>query len=122
MAHGKLLADEIERAWREMTLRPLRFVSGDADLAFAVAAYAPDRPRALPGLPQPSDAELSANGLVVICFADDAGCRSKAAAETAKIGPSREIVSGITRNFLSFPGKPQNYAIIIAPPRAGFAQ
>ena len=117
MAHGKLLADEVERAWREVTPQPLRFVSGDADLAYAVIAYAPDRPRALPGLPQPSDAELAANGLVVVCFAEDSGCRNNGAAQAGKIGPSREIVSNITRNFLTFPGKPQGYAIIIAPPR-----
>ena len=41
-AHGRLLAAEAERAWRQATPRPLRFVG--CDVADEVIAYAQDRP------------------------------------------------------------------------------
>jgi hypothetical protein len=45
-AHGRLLAAEAERAWRQATPQPLRFVG--CDVADEVIAYAQDRPRRLP--------------------------------------------------------------------------
>ena len=102
-AQARLLAIQIEGAWHAITPQPLRFVGGPADLAFAVAAYAADRPRALPDLPQPSRAELAQHGLVWVCFAEDAGCRRDAVAGAARIGPSRGIETTITRDFLALP-------------------
>ena len=114
-AHARLLAQEIERQWLPVT--PLLFIGGDGGIAYAVASYAHDAPRALPGLLPPTDAELVQGGLVLICFAEDAACKSAATAKAAAIGASRVVVTTITRNFLGFAGKPQGYAIIIVPPK-----
>ena len=62
-----------------MTPLPLRFVDGDPEIAYGVVAYAAERPRALPGMPAPGEAELKRSGVVLVCFADDAGCRAAAA-------------------------------------------
>ena len=45
-ADTQLLAAETERRWHEVTPQPMKFVGCDA--AFAVIAYAADRPRSLP--------------------------------------------------------------------------
>jgi 4-amino-4-deoxy-L-arabinose transferase-like glycosyltransferase len=116
VAQARLLAEEVERDWRATALAPLRFVGGDADLAYGAIAYAADRPRALPDLPPRSQAELAQAGMVLVCFAEDAGCRNMAQAQAAHVGPSRTVVSEIRRNFLGFAGKPQSYALIIVPP------
>jgi hypothetical protein len=116
-AHARLLALQIERAWHEVTPQPMRYVGGDPDIAYGVAVYAGDRPRALPGLPAPSEAQLAQSGMVLVCFAEDANCRQAADALAARIGPSRRIESEIVRNYLSFAGKPQRYTILIVPPR-----
>ena len=116
-AQARLLAQVIERDWRALTPRPLRFVGGDADLAYGVIAYAADAPSALPTLPQPDAATLKRDGLVLVCFAEEIGCKRAAMAKAAAIGPSRVIEATLTRNFLRFPGKPQHYAILIVPPR-----
>ena len=116
-AHARLLALQIERAWHEVTPQPVRYVGGDPDIAYGVAVYAGDRPRALPGLPQPNDAELAQSGMVLVCFVEDVNCRQAADALVARIGPSRRIESEIVHNYLSFPGKPQRYTILIVPPR-----
>jgi 4-amino-4-deoxy-L-arabinose transferase-like glycosyltransferase len=115
-AQARLLAQEVERDWHAAIPQPLRFVGGNADLAYGVIAYAVEAPRALPDLPPPSAAELKRDGAAFVCFAEDSGCRNAAAAKAASIGPSRSIVAEITRNFFGFAGKPQRYAIWIVPP------
>jgi len=115
-AHAELLALQIERAWRGATPQPLRFVGGDADIAYGVAAYAADRPRALPGLGAPSAAALAQGGQVLVCFAEDVGCVH----EAERLAPAAQrIESEITRNYFWFPGQPQRYIILIVPPRPG---
>ncbi|HSP51093.1 MAG TPA: glycosyltransferase family 39 protein [Pseudolabrys sp.] len=109
-----LLAAQVERVWHEITPQPLRYVGGEADLAFGIIAYASERPRALTNMPQPVAAELARSGMVLVCFAEDAGCSSKASAQAAT---GHRIESEIVRNYLSFAGKPQRYTILIVPPR-----
>jgi Dolichyl-phosphate-mannose-protein mannosyltransferase len=116
-AHAQQLAGEIERLWHETTPAPLRFVDGDPDLAYGVAAYALGRPRALAGMPAPGEAELKRSGVVIVCFADDAGCRGAANARASGVAGSRTIETDIVRHYLSWTGKPRRYGIVILPPR-----
>jgi 4-amino-4-deoxy-L-arabinose transferase-like glycosyltransferase len=116
-AHARLLADEIERAWHALTPQPLRYVGGDAEIAYDVAAAAAERPRALPDMRAPSDAELAHGGMALVCFADDGGCRSAAAQRAASVAGSRTIETEIVRNYFRLPGKPRRYTIVIVPPR-----
>lgn len=116
-AQGRLLAVEIERQWRAMSDRPLRFVDGDPDIAYAVAAYATDAPRALAKMPRPSAGDVARAGVVFVCFSEDAPCTATIAAEAAAQGGGRVLTVTIVRNFLGIPGKPQAYTMIIVPPR-----
>ena len=113
-AQANLLAGEVERLWHETTPMPLRFVGGAGDLADGVISYAAERPRALTDMPQPDAAELARSGMVIVCFAEDTGCRDKAKAQGST---GRRVENEIVRNFLRFPGKPQRYTIVIVPPR-----
>ncbi len=112
-AQANLLAAQIDYQWRLVTPQPLRFVGGDEEIAYDVAAYSADRPRALPNLPAPDATELRHAGQVLVCFARDANCRNAAAA----LPGARIIASTIVRNFWRFPGEPQGYTIVIVPPR-----
>ena len=111
-AQAGQLASEVERLWRQTTPFPLRFVGGDLALADSIISYAPDRPRALTGMPPPDAAELARSGQVIVCFADDTKCREAGAA----FAGGRRVETEIVRNFLRFPGKPQRYAIFVVPP------
>jgi 4-amino-4-deoxy-L-arabinose transferase-like glycosyltransferase len=117
-AQARQLAMQVESSWHKVTPQPLRFVGGNPDLAYAVIAYAPEAPRALPGMPAPADAVLKRAGAVFVCFADDTRCRKNAAAEAKRIGTGRNIVTfSLRRDFLGMPGRRQNYAITIQPPQ-----
>lgn len=116
-AQAALLAHQVEQAWRQMTPAPLRFVGGEADLAYGVVTYAVDRPRALTDMPPPDAAELVRSGAVYVCMAHDQGCRLRAAELAAKVPGSRTIESSILRAFLRTPGQPQRYTLILVPPQ-----
>jgi 4-amino-4-deoxy-L-arabinose transferase-like glycosyltransferase len=114
-AQAALLAGEVERLWYQATPQPLRFIAGDADLAYGVAAYAAERPRALTGMPEPSASELARAGYVWLCLAEDGVCRIEA---EARFGSAAKLVeTQIVRNFFRFAGKPQRYRIYIVPPK-----
>lgn len=111
---GQLLAAQVERSWAQATQQPLRYVGGDAEVAYSVVAYAHDRPRALPGMPPPDAAVLKASGMVLLCFAEDTSCVSLARAHNPDGGV---MTTEIWRRYWGVPGKPQRYSIVIVPPR-----
>jgi 4-amino-4-deoxy-L-arabinose transferase-like glycosyltransferase len=113
-AHARLLALQIDAAWHETTPLPLRFVGGNADIAYDVIAAAPERPRALPGMSPPSEAELTKAGMALVCFAEDLGCVQAA---IARAPTARRVEREIQRNYFGIAGKPQRYTILIVPPR-----
>jgi 4-amino-4-deoxy-L-arabinose transferase-like glycosyltransferase len=113
-AHARLLAVQIESAWHEATPKPLRFVGGDAEIAYDVIAYAADRPRALPDMLPPGEAELAQTGMVLVCFSEDLACFHSA---QARAPSARRTESEIVRDYLGMSGKPQRYTIVIVPPR-----
>ncbi len=115
-AQAPLLARQVEQAWRELTPQPLTFVGGEADLAYGVATYAGDRPRALTDMLPPDASALARGGAVYVC-AEDAGCRRKAVERAATVPGARTIESEIRRGFMGQLGKPQRYTIVLVPPR-----
>lgn len=116
-AQAPLLARQVEQAWHQMTPEPLRFVGGEADLAYGVATYAADRPRALTDMPPPNAVELARGGAVYVCFAEDQGCRLAAAKRAVDIPGSRTVESTVVRGFLRMPGQPQRYTLVLVPPQ-----
>lgn len=116
-AQAHLLARQVEQEWHRLTPEPLRFVGGEADLAYGVVTYAADRPRALTDMPPPEAAVLARAGAVYVCLAEDQGCRRAAAERTAKTEGSRTVESTILRAFLRSLGKPQRYTLVLVPPR-----
>ena len=115
-AQGRLLAQEVDRDWKILTPEVLRFVGGQADLAFAVVTWSADRPRALPEMPPPPADELKRDGYVIVCFVEDAGCKQNAAMQAAQNPRSRVVESTIVRAFFRSLGKPQGYTITLIPP------
>lgn len=138
-AHGRLLAAATERAWRQVTSQPLRFVG--CDVADEVVAYAPDRPHSLGWRfddgdvadaiyaeghnwppspykdPPPGDADVVKSGMALVCSADRPDWVEPAAARAARASASRRIDIEVRRDFLGLPGRPTRYVIFIIPPR-----
>lgn len=127
-AHGRLLAERVEREWRKATDRPLRLVGGDLDLANVVAFYLPDQPSTFalsePQLtPWATDARIGSAGIAIVCHASGAGCLHQKIAWaihflwTKSVGrPRHRTVFELERSFLGWSGRPAPYVIVIIPP------
>jgi 4-amino-4-deoxy-L-arabinose transferase-like glycosyltransferase len=107
-AQGPLLTAQIERSWHAVTPQPLRFVGGDAGLSHGTEFYSKERPRALPGLPQPA-AELVRNGAAYVCFAEDGVCIARM--------EGRITTVTISNGPAGQPGATRHYAISVVPPQ-----
>lgn len=114
--HAQLLAKLVDEAWAAASGQPLRFVDGDTDLAYEVATYAVDRPRALPDMPPVKPMKVARDGKVVVCFADTE-CAQKALTDASRELTSRLIDATITRNHLGARGAPQRYVVLVIPPK-----
>ena len=133
-AHSRLLAAETERYWHQVTPEPLRYVGCRG--AEAVAAYAADRPRALPlrsfsvdlievmpgdayGWPQPAEGwstRLARTGMALVCVDGEMDWLIGATKRAARNPESRRVEIEIGRNFLGISGAPQRDVIFIIPP------
>ncbi len=113
LTQTRMLAERVEAAWRTGTSEPLKYVGGNADLAYGVVAYAQGRPQALPGLPALPRARLRSSGLALVCEAADDRCTI----QSNQIDPaSRKIQFELERNFLGIAGRPQRYILMLVPP------
>ena len=70
-----------------------------------------------PACRMPGRAELSHRGLVLLCFAEDTGCRNAAESRAAQYGPSVTSEIEIARTYFGRRGRAQRYDMVIVPPR-----
>ena len=113
VAQARLLAQEVDRDWKNVTPEVLRFVGGDGSLVDGVITWSADRPRALTNMPAPPADELARDGMALVCPTSNATC--KAAAQ--QMPGSRTVESTIVRGVWGKLGAPQSYTIVVVPPR-----
>jgi hypothetical protein len=121
MAHTRLLAARVATEWRKVTAAPIRLVGGDANLAYGVAFYLPDRPSSFPAFsreaaPWVDNARIAREGIVLVCPAADQGCIARSVALVEGRPASRQFSAELTRSYLGVAGKPARYSIFIVPP------
>ncbi len=131
-AHGRLLAEQVEREWKQTTNRPLRLVGGDLDLAYVTAFYLPEKPSvalvAEPHLSPWADlARIEREGIAMTCYARDdlvggETCVHKPVIDAmqalaARDPRTRRVVVELARTHLGMTGKPTRYIIMTIPPR-----
>src|SRR5207244_4071349 len=95
--HGHSLARRVDAVWAAASSHPLRFVDGEADLAYEIAAYAHDKPRALSGMPPVNPEAIARRGKVVVCYVD--GYCAQSVSTDASREPTRRLIEmTLTRN------------------------
>jgi 4-amino-4-deoxy-L-arabinose transferase-like glycosyltransferase len=121
VAHTRYLAAFVATEWRKVTAAPIRLVGGDANLAYGVAFYLPDRPSSFPAFsrkatPWVDDTRIARQGIVLLCPAADQRCIAASAALAEGRPASRRFTVEFTRSYLGVAGKPARYSIVIVPP------
>ncbi len=109
-AHSRLLAERVAQAWKNATDRPLQLLSGDADLAYGVAFYLPDRPRVALLHELASSAPEA-----MVCPEADSACVARILQAGGAAGRRADVE--LTRSYFGLAGRPARYVIVLAPPR-----
>jgi 4-amino-4-deoxy-L-arabinose transferase-like glycosyltransferase len=117
VAQARLLAQEVDRDWKNTTPEVLRFVGGDPSLVDGVVTWSADRPRALTNMPAPPAEEVKRDGMALVCPSESAACKTAAAAIAQQAPGSRTVESTIVRGVWGRLGTPQAYTIVVVPPR-----
>jgi dolichyl-phosphate-mannose-protein mannosyltransferase len=118
LTQTRMLADQVQLAWRAMTPEPLRYVGGNANLAYGVVTYVHDRPQALPGLPERAPTRLRSSGFSLVCEETDNSCIAQSSRIAAVNPASRTNKIELVRNYSGIAGQPQRYVIFLVPPSA----
>jgi hypothetical protein len=125
-AHSSVLAEPVERLWRETTAAPLRLFSGFDEFTDGVAFYLPSHPRAVHVLDgtasQALEADIGRDGIALLCPARSEDrprsgwCVNAAIARARCSMPGAQVEIEVTRRYLGIAGDPARYLIVTIPP------
>jgi len=116
--HYRLVANAVDRIWRETTDRPMRFVGSYTNIVNGVSFYLGDRPATLEIMeprvtPWADEASVARAGIALVCPEAETFCMQKLN-ERAK-GLPRHAVT-LSRRHLGHADTPVRYIIAIVPP------
>ena len=126
-AQSSLLAEPVERVWRETTNQPLRLFGGYEEFTDAVPFYMPSQPFAvhvLDGVPvsQALEARIGRDGIALVCPTRSPErpttglCIDRAVARARCSLPGMQVEVEVFRRHLGVGGKRARYLIITIPP------
>lgn len=121
-AHYRMVAAAVEKAWTEATRAPLRLFGSDTNIVNGAGFYLPDRPLRIDivgpkDTPWASDGRMIAEGIALVCAAQDGHCMQALARHVAGTGAARSEVT-LARKHFGIDGVAERYVIAIVPPAA----
>jgi len=130
-AHASVLAEPIERLWRETTDRPLRIFSGFDAMTDGVTFYMRSHPLAvhvLDGIASPAmDERIDRDGIALLCPLPASSapgpdwCAKVALARARCSPPGKQMEIEVSRRYLGMDGQAARYLVIAIPPRGASA-
>ena len=126
-AQSSLLAEPVERVWRETTNQPLRLFGGYEEFTDAVPFYMPSHPLAVHVLDgvavsQALEARIGRDGIALVCPTRSPErpttglCIDRAVARARCSLPGMQVEVEVFRRYLGVGGKRARYLIITIPP------
>lgn len=118
-AHYRLLAETIERSWRNATSEPLRLVSANPSVAF----YLPGEPSTFnvhfpSQTPWANPERVAHEGVAIVCPVEEIDCVLAARHIAGPAARDEGTEIEISRRFLGIPGRPARYFLLILPPHS----
>jgi hypothetical protein len=126
-AQSSLLAEPVERVWRETTNQPLRLFGGYEEFTDAAPFYMPSQPFAVHVLDgvavsQALEARIGRDGIALVCPTRSPErpttglCIDRAVARARCSLPGMQVEVEVFRRYLGVGGKRARYLIITIPP------
>jgi hypothetical protein len=124
--HSSVLAEPVERLWRETTNRPLLMFGGFDDFTDGVSFYLRDHPFAAhvldAGASRAIEERIGREGIALLCPArprqpeSAAACRNAAASLASRFPAGKREEIEVSRRYMGVDGEPERYLIITVPP------
>jgi len=120
-AQYRLVAQAVEKVWRESTNRPLRIVGSSTNLLYGTVFYFADRPSAFeiagPQLtPWIDEMRIARDGIALYCPTEQNICMRVLNARVSTSAVSKREEIEISRSYLGMAGKPVRYLIVTIAP------
>jgi 4-amino-4-deoxy-L-arabinose transferase-like glycosyltransferase len=121
-AYYSLLAREVDRRWPQVSNKPLRYVAGPEQLAWACTFYCRDRPRAFPSFsrvnaPWIDQVSMARDGFVALCPAEQPLCENFARTIARDNPRLRAETVEVARDGWGTHGPPQRFTMVLVPPQ-----
>ena len=118
-AHYRLLAQAIEKTWREETKAPLRFLGSYTNIVNGVLFYLPERASTLDivgpsSTPWSDEVSVARAGIALVCPEQEAICMHFLNARAGSL--PRHAVT-LSRKHWGVADKPVRYVIVVVPPK-----
>jgi hypothetical protein len=120
--HYRLLAAEIDKAWRETSDRPLRLVGSNTSLVNGVLFYLPSRPSTYDMMepaqtPWVDEARIAREGIALACRADDPLCNIIADRLASRFSLGKRTEVELSRSYFGFADPAVRYRIVTVLPK-----
>jgi dolichyl-phosphate-mannose-protein mannosyltransferase len=118
--HSSLLAEPVERLWRETTDRPLKLFASTDIFTYGVPFYLSSHPTAvhvleLAATPQ-EEARIAKDGVALLCPMSAPACVAAANARAARSRAGKRSEIEVSRHYLANEGSSARYLVIAIPP------
>jgi 4-amino-4-deoxy-L-arabinose transferase-like glycosyltransferase len=119
-AHSSLIAEHIDRLWRETSTDPLLVFASTDVFGYGVPFYLRSHPVTVHVLDRPATAQerarIAQNGLALACPIRAAGCIHTAERWAEAGPPGKRAEIDVARSFLGLAGSPARYLLMTIPP------
>jgi 4-amino-4-deoxy-L-arabinose transferase-like glycosyltransferase len=121
-AHYRLVAEAVEKTWRETINQPLRVIGSYDNLLNGVVFYLPGQPSTFEVVspdrtPWVDEARIARDGIALVCPIVVAECTHAVNERAAKHPAVKRVEVEISRSYFGLAGKPERYLIVVMPPR-----
>jgi 4-amino-4-deoxy-L-arabinose transferase-like glycosyltransferase len=121
-AYAQEAAAKLEGAWRREVNLPLRIIGGPFPLISTASFYIADKPKTYANFskylsPWVGDNDVAQQGIAVICPNEDPGCFLDLDPLAGRSPGAKRSEITLTPRWLGLTGAPQNFTILVVPPR-----
>lgn len=121
--HYRLIAQAVQKAWREQTNAPLRIVGSFRTVVDGTNPYFPTRPATYAitspkRTPWVDDDRIKREGIAIVCPMPETACVQEMNAYAARYGAKVVEDITLTRHYFGTADKPILYRIVIIPPQS----
>lgn len=120
-ARYRLIAEAVEKAWRERTQAPLKLFGSDTTIVNGAGFYLTGRPLRIDivgprDTPWVENVDIARDGMALVCPEGNDQCRRALDWYAGLLNTNRMVVT-VSRSYLGMPGESASYLIAIRPPR-----